>query len=110
MNECERKRRFLTYLGFAARSRNAAVGCELALKAVRRSAGKDVTVAVLASDASERTKKQMGDKCTYYKVFLARTDAAADEIGAALGKKSPVAAAAVTDKNLASAIIKLYTD
>lgn len=108
--DTEKTRRLLGYVGFAARSGNISVGSELTLKAIRRSAGKDGVVAVLASDASERTKKQVSDKCAFYKVFLAACDATSDEIGTALGKTAPVAAAAVTDKSLAAAIKKLYTD
>ena len=110
MNDTEITRRLLGYIGFAARSGNISVGSELTLKAIRHSAGKGGIAALLASDASERTKKQVSDKCAFYKVFLVTSDATSDEIGTALGKTAPVAAAAVTDKNLAAAIKKLYTD
>lgn len=102
-----------SYLGFARRSGKVATGADLTLTAVRKAAksGREYSVAILISkDASERTKKQISDKCTFYKVFFAECELDSYDLSALLGKKSPVTALAVTEENLAKAIINLYRD
>ena len=99
-------RKLLTYFGFAARSRGVAIGTEQTLNAVRKSAE---TVAVtVAKDASDRTKKQLRDKCSFYKAALFEPDVTSEELGKVLGKSSVVSAAAITDKNLAKAAKALF--
>ncbi len=107
--ETERKRLLLTYLGFAAKSKKAVFGTELTLKEICRvkRAKKSEIVAVLSSDASERTKKQVTDKCTFHNVFLVSGMATGAEISLAVGKKSGIASLAVTDRGLCAAIKKL---
>lgn len=101
-----RERKLLAYVGFAARGRNTASGSELTLGAVRRSPGRVCVIA--AADASERTKKQLRDKCLYYKTALFEPNITSEELGKATGKTSSIAAVAVTDKGLADAIAALY--
>ena len=97
--------KILTYLGLAAAKRSVVLGTDLVLREVRRKKG---TVCVLlASDASERTAKQITDKCKFYEVFLIRTECDMDELGKRVGKISPTACAAVTDSGLAKQIIKV---
>ena len=91
----------LSYTGFAKRSGHLVVGSELVLSEIRRSAeGKTV---LLASDASDRTKKQIRDKCTYYGVPLFEI-ADSDTLANAIGVKSSVAVLCVTDRSLSGAI------
>ncbi len=52
------------YLGIAARARKVVSGA-LLLEAVRH---KQVNLVLVASDASERTKKQYRDKCATYQI------------------------------------------
>lgn len=94
---------YAKYLGLAAASRGAVCGSELALTAIRKNPQK-VFLLVLASDASERTKKQMRDKCAYYKIKLLESEMNMDELSSALGKSSLVAACAITNKGLAEKI------
>lgn len=103
-----REKRLLTYTGFAARSRKVAAGTEQVLNAVRKA---PETVAVIAAgDVSERTRKQLRDKCTFYKAALFEVKATTEELARLIGKTSPVAAVAVTDKSLAKAIKALWED
>ena len=69
-------------------------GVGAALDAVRRTGGRPAAV-VLASDASDRTKKQLRDKCAFYGVDLFEIPAPSDELGRFLGKGSLCAAAAI---------------
>ena len=96
--------KILTYLGLAAAKRSVVLGTDLVLKEIRRCKGG--LCVILASDASERTTKQITDKCTYYNVSLIRPDTDMETLGARVGKISPTACVAVTDRGLAMQIVK----
>ncbi len=99
-------KKLLSYVGFAARSRGVAIGTEQVLNAVRKAPGKITVVA--AKDASERTKKQLRDKCTFYETVLFEPDVTSEELAKTVGKSSLVSAVAVTDRNLAKATMALF--
>ncbi len=95
----------LRMIGLARRARKLAVGTDAVLDAVR--SGK-APVALVASDASERTKKQVGDKCASYGVTLIKLEADRRSLAAALGSKDgQTSACAVTDRNMAIKINSL---
>lgn len=114
MRSAKRKRqkmktdKILTYLGLAAAKRSVVTGSDLVLREVRKQ--KPAICVLLASDASERTTKQICDKCTYYGVSLIRLDTDMEALGARIGKISQVACVAVTDRGLASQIVKCSAD
>ncbi len=93
------------YLGLCAASRSLVCGCELALGAVRKNPNK-VYLMLLAADASERTAKQVRDKCAYYKIELISLEETMEDLSAAVGKNGLVSAMAVTNKGLAEKIIE----
>lgn len=70
-------------------------GFDIVLGEVRSHRAKFV---LLASDASDRTKKQITDKCTYYNVKLYTGGYTGDDIAQMLGKRSSCAAAAFIGK------------
>ena len=70
-------------------------GVETVLGEVRSRRAKFV---LMASDASDRTKKQLTDKCNYYGVKLIKADCTADELADVIGKKSLCAAVSFTGK------------
>lgn len=92
----------LKYLSLSAAGRKVAVGTAAVLDETRRSGKKCV---LLAKDASERTRKQVTDKCTFYNVPLVRLNTPMDELGKRIGK-GPTACVAVTNPSLAAEIIK----
>ena len=95
----------LRMLGLAKRARKLAVGTDAAIDAAR--SGK-AAAALVASDASERTKKQIGDKCASHGVPLIRLEADRSALAAALGSKDgQTSACAVTDRNMAIKILSL---
>lgn len=53
---------------------------------------------LVASDASERTKKQLRDKCTYYNVRHVAVQMTADALASLIGKRSLCAAIALTPR------------
>lgn len=90
------------YLSLSAAGRNVAIGTAAVLEEVRRPGKKCV---ILANDASDRTKKQITDKCAFYNVPLVRLDTPMDELGQRIGK-GPTACVAVTNDALASKIME----
>lgn len=91
------------YIGLCFASRSLVCGCELALAQIRRDP-KKVYLVLLASDASDRTAKQMRDKCAYYNVELISLRETMDELSAYTGKSGLVSACAVTNEGLAAKI------
>ena len=77
---------YLNTLGLAARARKIVTGETLITK-IRSN---EVEFVIIASDASDNTKKKITDKCTSYKVeyVIACT---IDELSCAIGKKNRVA-------------------
>ena len=96
--------KILTYLGLASAKRSVVLGTDLVLKEIRK---QQINLCVLlASDASDRTKKQITDKCSFYNVPLISVECDMETLGKRVGKISPVAVAAICDKGLAAQIVK----
>ena len=93
--------RVLSMLGLAAKSGNVVSGEFSTEKAVKT--GKAFLV-IVADDSSDNTKKNFKNMCEFYKVpiyFFSNKE----ELGHAIGKEFR-ASLAVTDENLANAVIK----
>ena len=89
------------YLGLAARAGKAPSGEFQTEEAIKR--GK-AGVVVLATDASENTKKHFKDMCEYRNIpFVELTDK--EELGHRIGR-SFRASLAITDQGLAEAFLK----
>ena len=98
--------KILTYLGLACAKRSVVFGTDLVLREIRKQKG---TVCVLlASDASLRTTKQITDKCNFYEIPLIQIEYDMDTLSRRVGKASPTACIAVTDKGLAAQIIRVW--
>jgi len=65
-------------------------------------------IALVASDVSERTNKQLCDKCLSHSVKLVRLPMTRYELAKAAGKEAPLATVALTDQGLAKAIENLF--
>lgn len=100
--------KILSYLGLAAASRSAVCGTKAVLDEVRKR--KQGICVLVAEDVSERSAKQLSDKCGYYNVPLIKIPCDMYLLGQRLGKKSPVAATAVTNPSLARQIINCVRD
>lgn len=97
-------KKILSMLGLARRAGKTVCGTDLAILAVRSD---KAFIVIMACDVSERTKKQLSDKCISHNVKLVQTDASQSEMAKATGKSSPVSAVAVTDRHFADGIMKL---
>lgn len=89
----------LSMLGLARRAGKLLYGSENVVMSARQ--GK-VSLAVMAGDASERTKKLLTNKCKSFSVPLYEYSTK-EELGKALGK-SDISALGVSDRNFAKAI------
>jgi|GEM_PF-1877257 len=109
MTNEEIKKKIISYLGFAKKSGKILVGTDAVLGGIR---GKDAgrIAVVLAADASERTKKQIKDKCSHYGVSIASVSPTGDEMAGAVGKRMTLSALAVTDASLAAAILSAHPE
>lgn len=93
--------KLLSYLGLAARGRNVVSGEFMTEKAVKSGTA---FLVLVAEDASERTKKDVKDMCTFYDVPVYVTSTK-EELGHAIGKEVR-ATVAITDEGLTKAILK----
>lgn len=95
------KNKFLSYIGIATKARKTVSGEFSTEKAVKEHKAQLV---IVATDASDNTKKMFTNMCTYYKVpiyFFGDKS----ELGHAMGKEMR-ASLAVLDKGLADAAVK----
>ena len=94
-------RKVYSLLGLAARARRLASGEFMTEKSVKTG---QAALVITAQDASDNTKKNFRDMCTYYHVpfFLFGTK---EELGRAIGKELR-ASLAVNDAGFAEAIKK----
>ena len=83
------------YIGLCMAAGGVKTGVDTVLGEIRSLKARLV---IVSSDASERTKKQLTDKCSYYKVKLIGTDFTADALAGMIGKKAPCAAIALTGR------------
>lgn len=97
--------KILSYLGLAARGRRLVSGEFSTEQAVKK--GKAYIV-IVAEDASENTKKNFRDMCTYYKVNI-YFYGSKEQLGHAIGKEFR-ASVAIIDANLARAAEKVLIE
>lgn len=88
-------------LGLAARGRNVVSGELQTLNAVKDGSA---MLVIVAEDASENTKKQFVDKCSFYEVPL-RVYGSREALGRAIGKEMR-SSLAVIDTGLARSVMR----
>lgn len=98
-------KKVLSLLGLATRSRNVVSGEFMTEKSVKSGTAKLV---IVAEDASDNTKKEFRDMCTFYKVpcYFFGTK---EELGKSMGKEIR-ASLSITDDGFAGSIIKLLQE
>jgi ribosomal protein L7Ae-like RNA K-turn-binding protein len=97
------EQRVLQSLGMALRAGKIVMGDEAVLKTVQ---ARLAALVLIASDASDKTKKKYRDKCRTYQVPLLELGLA-ERIGSALGQP-PRVVVGVTDAGFSSIILKHY--
>ena len=96
------KKNTLGVIGLAARARGIVIGTNQVLEAIR---GRKAKLVLVASDASDNTKKTLKDKSSYYSTRLEVIDITTDELGKAVGHRN-TASIAFTDFNFVKAYEK----
>ena len=90
-------------LGLAKRAGKIVCGTDAVIDKVRN---KSAFLVIISSDVSQATNKRITDKCNFYettKIIYGISEANGKAVG-----KTNVAAIAVTDKNFADTILRLY--
>lgn len=95
-------------LGFCRRSGKLVCGAGQVLASV--TGKKPPVLVVIASDASERTEKQLFDKCSYREIGLYRVSATGEALAHLLGKSGVVMAAGVADHGIGAQMIRLTNE
>ena len=102
MNKTQTNKKILSLLGLATRARYVVSGEFSTEKAVRDG---NARLVIVAQDASDNTKKEFGDMCSFYKVPIEYLGTK-EELGHCMGKEMR-ASLAVTDQGFAGSIMKL---
>ena len=89
-------------LGLARRAGKIVFGTTLVRDSLRGK--KKPFLVLIASDASENSRKRISDSCAFYNATLARLDLTGEELGKIIGKDSDVMCVALTDESMANAI------
>jgi ribosomal protein L7Ae-like RNA K-turn-binding protein len=92
-------------LGFAMRAGKLTIGTELVCTAManKKNAPK---VVLVASDASDGTKKKVFTKCEFYEIKAVQLNMSAEELGSLLGKSFAPVTVGVMDGGFAEQILK----
>lgn len=96
--------KFLGMLGMAKRAGKVSSGEAVCSKAIKNG---EARLVIIASDASENTKKSVINSCLYYGVDYIEAASMAD-IGKYAGSASERAVAVINDNNFAKAILDKY--
>ena len=97
-------------IGFAMRAGKVIIGTELVLGAMKRVGKDSVRIALIASDASEGTKKKIRTKGEFYGVETKVIDIDTAELGRLLGKTFGPATVAIVDDGFAKEISKAISE
>ena len=100
----KRQNSLLSSLGLCVRAGRVIFGVPLICDAMRRG-GKGAPCLVLeAADTSDNTHKKITDKCNHYGVPTIRLSCDGATLAEALGKRSVLAAVAITDGRMADMV------
>lgn len=100
----DRSEKLLSLLGFAARARRLVFGTELCRTAAR--AGQ-ISLVVIAADASQNTKKRVVDACKYYGCDVCQSAVPSAILASRLGKSGVTAVVGLNDHNFIAGITAL---
>ncbi len=100
----DKSEKLLSLLGFAARARRLVFGTELCRTAAR--AGQ-ISLVVIAADASQNTKKRIVDACKYYGCDVCQSAVPSSILASRLGKSGITAVVGLNDHNFIAGITAL---
>ena len=91
-------------LGFAMRAGKVIIGTELVTVAMKRKGNDRIRITLIASDASEATKKKIRTKGEFYGIEVKETELDTATLGTLLGKTFGPATVAICDDGFAKEI------
>ena len=91
----------LLAVGLAKKAGKVCIGAEICEDAIRHNKAK---MALICSDASNNTTKQISNACTTYGVRLVKLDCDKDTLAKHLGKTGYISCVAVLDEDFAKLI------
>lgn len=107
MNNNNTGNRLSGMLGLCARARKLFIGSDIAVESVR---GGRASLLLVASDASENTKKKVFNCARYYEVTCYEIPLGIAELGHCIGKEGNTAAVALQDRNMIKGIEKILNE
>ena len=107
-NDSLRRKRFASLLGLAKKAGRVIAGTERVTDEIRSGGGSGrICLVLLASDASENSKKRIVNCCHFYHKTCLVCDLDTASMGNAIGKAGKTAAVGITDQGFAKAIAQL---
>ncbi len=107
MNQTDAARqKLLSGLGLCAKAGALIYGTPMVCEALRDK--RKPCLVLEASDTSASTHKKISDKCNFYQVQHVRLPVTGEDLAAALGKRSTLAAVAVRDENLCRVVTAAF--
>ncbi len=100
--------KLLFALGLCRRSGALTCGTPLICTALRQKGKEKPLLVLVASDASEATRKKLTDKCAFYEVPLWPLAFSGETLASAVGKKGMLAAVAIAGENPTALVRKHY--
>ena len=95
-------------VGLCAKAGAVVCGTPLICEALRKK--NPPILVLLASDAAKNAQKKLTDKCAFYGVELRKIPLDTAQLASAVGKRSLVAAVAITNEGLAGVVRSKLTD
>lgn len=102
----EKNKRILGMLGFAMRAGKVLIGTDIVCRAVAKRDLGAVKLVIIASGASDATRKKLSSKCEFYGIQTVEIEMTTDELGSLLGKSYSPACVGITDEGFAVEIVK----
>ncbi len=107
--------KILSMLGFAMRARKLICGADKICDEIRRHGcpsedgevpKRKIGIVIIASDASDNTKKRIINACNHYNVELYRSDITSNNLADRIGRLSSAAVCATFDRGFTDGILK----
>jgi ribosomal protein L7Ae-like RNA K-turn-binding protein len=100
-----KRKAILNLIGLAGRARFTVSGSEQVINSIRN---QEIKLVIIATDASEATKKLLSDKCNFYQIDYIYF-ASADELGNSIGKEHRIAIG-IKDAGIAKKIKDVFNN
>lgn len=98
--------RLISNIGLCRKAGKTVLGVPMVCEAMRTGGANAPCLVLYPKDCSNNTRKRIVNKCTFYAVEARELPIGGEELARAVGKTSDICAVGVTDRGLASAILR----